>query len=111
MKNQIFGSAWEGTGAAESLESVPTPVGEACLHCEEAVAEGDSGIIQALLEEKGWRPVATHRECFLRHVFGSVAHQQGHAPGKPCVDDPALTKREAARAAVGHWESTRGVKP
>lgn len=108
--NKLFGTAWEGTPLAETLPHVETPVGWECLHCGEAIAAEDSGIMQLYLSLEDCRPVATHRECHLRGVFGCVAHQRKHTCDRTCADDPALTKREAARAAVAHWEGRHGVK-
>lgn len=108
--NSLFGPDWKGTPIAESLPHVETPVGWECLRCEEPIAPGDSGMVQLLLTLEGGRPVATHRECHLRGVFGCVAHQRKHTCDRTCVDDPALSKREAARAAVAHWEKVHGGK-
>lgn len=108
--NKLFGPEWAGTPAGEDLELVPTPVGESCLWCEEPITEGESGIIQPFLAEPGWRWASTHRECHLRHLFGSVAHQTGPScSATACADDPALTRREAALAAVRFFEA-RGLR-
>lgn len=111
--NSLFGPDWKGTPIAESLPHVETPVGWECLHCGEPIAPGDSGIMQLYLSLEDCRPVATHRECHLRCVFGCVAHQQKASHqgcDRTCEDDPALSKRDAARAAVAHWEHRNGVK-
>jgi len=48
--------------------------------------------------------------CLLRQVVGSVAHQQGRCScyGGDEGDDPALTRREAAAAAVAYFEREKG---
>jgi hypothetical protein len=97
-----FGGPW---GALE-CEEVPTPVGAECLHCEEPIAEGDQGVLMPYHLESGKSQlVAEHRECFLRGVFGSVAHQRRECFcfGGQGEDPPGMTKREAARAAVAHF--------
>lgn len=56
------------------------------------------------------RTVLAHRDCLLRQVVGSVAHQQGRCScyGGDEGDDPALTRREAAAAAVAYFEREKG---
>jgi len=90
--------------AHDDVEEVPTPVGEVCADCDEAVAEGDSGFVIPHLEATSSCERAHHRECFLRHIFGSVGHQQGkcYCFGGTEEDPPGMTKREAARAAERH---------
>jgi hypothetical protein len=48
-------------------------------------------------------PITMHPECAIRAIMGSVVHQQRGEGGdcdRSCVDDPTLTKREAAKAAA-----------
>lgn len=89
-----------GPQRSPHLEQIATPIGWKCLRCDEEIVEGDSGEIQAYIDEAGPRPVAQHRECLIRAIAGSVGHQLGvcSCPGKPgWMDDPAgLTKRQAA---------------
>ena len=86
------------------LESVEVPVGQACARCGEGFVEGDSGVtiphMEETVEERPW-----HRECFLRTIFGSVAHQKGKCScfGGEGEDDPSLSAREAAKASVRHY--------
>jgi hypothetical protein len=95
-----FGKRWPGALCDECQEA-PTPVGLACIHCEEQIVSGDSGVFYA-------NGPAAHRNCFLRGVIGSLAHIQ-----KRCAcyvrdsdeSDPlGLTPRQAADAAVAEWE-------
>lgn len=72
-----------------------------CVHCEEEIRPEDEF-------ETYVNKVLSHRECFLRAIFGSVAHQEGrcgcYIPGSTASDDRTLTKREAARAAVRYYK-------
>lgn len=97
-----------GPLAPQWLPRAPTPVGLACLHCGEPIAENDSGTIMAYIGEEGARPAATHRECEIRSVAGSVGHQRGLCScngGPGTMDDPpGMTKREAAIAAEREFQ-------
>lgn len=81
---------------------IPTPAGEECCYCHEPIAATDSGVRQAALLTTGPAFVFKHRECFLRLVFGSVAHQEHRCKcyGGGDEDPPGLTRREAATAAM-----------
>lgn len=80
---------------------IDTPVGIACIHCEEPIVEGDTGTIDGSGH-------VLHYECVLRLVCGSVAHQLQLCMccGGTQNDDPALTKRQAACAAAALWHAT-----
>lgn len=90
------------------LEShqIPTPVGASCIYCEEAILEGEDGF-----QDDGGS--VHHRECFLRMIFGSVAHQSKTCscyksdPTDRGCDEEGLTKRERAKAALAYRESVR----
>lgn len=93
-----------------NLEVVPTPVGEPCLYCQEPILAPDIGFIVPHLDETGPRDAAQHRECMLRHLFGSVGHQM-----KKCScysgteeDPPGMTPRQAASAAMDLAEVLSG---
>ena len=99
LANPYFGEAWN-PNIAKFHPQAPTPLGQACSSCGEEIASGDSGFV---LSSNG--PI--HLECFLRHLYGSVGHQ-----GKRCScyggseEDPhGMTKRQAAIAAVEHYQS------
>lgn len=74
-----------------------------CAHCEEPIIRGEE-----LTRVPGFDSEPTqynfHRNCFLRTITGSVAHQQKlcccYVRGSSCNDDPALTVRQAANAAA-----------
>lgn len=101
-------NAWFGDPArpwgrvCAELPHVPTPVGEVCFHCDEAVAQGDDG--EVMPAGDAGRPI--HRECLLRMVAGSVGHQLGtcRCYGGAEDDPPGMTRREAARAAAELFE-------
>lgn len=86
---------------SDYLEHLPVPVGALCSRCAEAIGEGDSGVFM-WHGGQGYKPL--HRECMARMVLGSVAHIEGRCsckvPGAAEGDDPKLTKREAAKAAL-----------
>jgi len=70
---------------------------EPCVYCGELVLDG---------ERDSWLLNATaHLECSARAILGSVAHQEGRCScfveGSAEEDPPGMTKREAARAALG----------
>ena len=55
------------------------------------------------------RPI--HYECHMRQVLGGVNHQDGNCycqGGTMEPDPPGLSAREAARAALAHWEKPKG---
>lgn len=91
MSTQYFGDPkfrkeWE--------YQIDTPVGQPCLLCGEAIAPGDTGTMRA--------GEATHHECALRLVIGSVGHLRGRCScyGGNEEDPPGMTFRQAALAAA-----------
>ena len=78
---------------------VSTPIGALCLHCEEAVKEGDLGTVDG-----SGRP--THYECLMRGAVGSVGHQKRLCScfGGTEEDPPGMTRRQAAIAACRMWD-------
>jgi hypothetical protein len=99
---RYFGKNY-GAPIYEDAEQVPAPVGELCVHCGEAITDGDDGFV---LPGAGLAPY--HRACFLRGIIGSVAHVQHRCscfvPGSSENDPPGMTRREAAEAAVSTLE-------
>jgi hypothetical protein len=73
-----------------------------CQHCEEPIRSCEQ-------YQRYMNGPVEHIECFRRRIYGSVAHIMRrcscYVPGASENDDPRLTKREAARAAVHAWES------
>jgi len=106
MGLEFFGPKPWGPAIDEIERMVAAPVQAACLYCEELIATDDSGVFMMYLTVDGPRRVPEHRECFLRHVFGSVGHQRGKCScyGGTEEDPEGMTKREAARAAVRLFE-------
>jgi hypothetical protein len=86
---------------------VETPVGEPCGHCGERIEAGDDGFVLPSYPQK---MVAFHRACHLRGVFGCVEHQRKPVCDGTCRDDPKLSVREAAEAAVEYYERAHGLK-
>jgi hypothetical protein len=93
-----------GAGYEHDFPHVETPVGIACAHCGEAIAEGDSGVIISG-PIRAIRP--RHYECFFRPIAGGVNHQLGRCfccGGDQPPDPDGMTRREAAKAALEAWE-------
>lgn len=90
-------------------ERVDVPVGQPCGWCAEPLRPGDEGLLIPHLSGDRCGPVPYHAECNLRQVLGSVAHQGRRCScfGGAFEDDPALSKREAARAAIREFERKR----
>jgi hypothetical protein len=86
-----------------------TPQGVTCAHCDEPIVDGDHGVILPCMDSA--QEDVFHYECFLRGIFGSVAHQlkmcSCFVPGAPEGDPPELTTRQAARLAVELFEKGR----
>jgi hypothetical protein len=71
-----------------------------CIHCGEPILPGDRIPVTSTR--------AQHFECFFRAIIGGVRHQQGLCscccPGSGLdPDDPTLSKRNQARAAVAYY--------
>lgn len=94
---------------------VDTPVGALCGDCEEPIEEHHAGTYEKFLEGEphdlraSRKPV--HYECSMRRVIGSEAHVLGvcscNVPGSQEGDEPSLTRRQAAIAAVRAWNARR----
>ncbi len=69
-----------------------------CEHCGEEVLPGEAP--EMMPKMQNW-----HRECVLRVVAGSAAHQLGDCMccGGRRHDPPGMTKRAAARLAAETW--------
>lgn len=69
-----------------------------CLHCAEPILP-----FELIPQFEG----KMHRECAVRSVIGSVAHQQRKslACDGECCDDPNLTKRQNALLAARYFLS------
>jgi hypothetical protein len=102
---KFFGDRYLSRPPDTDMEHVATPVGARCAHCEEPITAQDHGWVLPPQE------LSFHHACFLRGVIGSVAHQQRRCscfiPGSTCSDDPALTRRQAAEAALDEHDRKR----
>lgn len=83
---------------------VTTPVGDACLWCEEEILEDDRGVMMAVLREE-MSQVPVHIECNFRQVMGGPAHLRGacSCQGGHADPDDGMTEREAALYVWNHW--------
>ncbi len=83
-----------------------------CVHCQEPVLPGEPRETVHLVTPAGLRSRGVHAACAARGVLGSVAHQQRrcgcYVPGSTAGDDPALTKRQAAEAALAYARGEGG---
>lgn len=71
-----------------------------CIHCEDEIKP-----YEVIPDCKG----KMHRECLLRSIIGSVAHQTQRCScyGFSGEDDPKLTARENAKAAARYFLSVQ----
>lgn len=93
MTMKWFGRKYDAP-VYDDCPRIDTPVGELCIHCGDTITAEDDGIEYASGQD-------SHRPCFLRVIFGSVAHLQKrcscYVPGSTENDDEGLSKREAAQ--------------
>lgn len=97
-----FGKAY-GCAYESDMPHAPTPVGESCAHCDEAISDGDTGLITAYLGTEGWTFKPLHYDCHMRGIVGGLNHQLGKCTccgGTEPPDPPHMSKRAAAIAAV-----------
>lgn len=96
MRLRWFGHQYTAPVYWDTQET-QTPEGAICVHCEESIEAGDDGWIDASNHP-------FHRACWLRLIFGSVAHIEKrcscYVPGSDESDPPGLTRRQAAEAAL-----------
>ena len=101
-----FGKSW-GAPMCADCPQVDAPVGEPCVHCEEPIAAGESGVIAS-------NGPVYHLNCFLRGLYGSAAHIVGDCgcfvPGSTAGDPPGMTVRQAADEAVHTFYLLRDLK-
>lgn len=92
MTRQYFGQPWNAP-ATDSAVHVSTPVGQPCVHCDEAIVEGDRGFVLPTARQDpddpapaGHAPVwvaaaePTHLECLLRSIVGGAGRAVGRSP-------------------------------
>lgn len=105
---------YTGYALQQELENVPVPVGVPCARCEEPFVATDTGIyIPGIPPEDSTYPYHNypfHWNCHLRQAFGCVEHiKRGHDDcDGTCQDDPNLTTRQAADAAVAAYFRKHG---
>jgi hypothetical protein len=90
---------------------IPVPVGQQCGRCGEPITSNDSGLVIPLFGDPDQSEAFYHYECHLRSMVGGLNHQLGKClccGGTVPPDPPEMTRREAAKAAVQHWQRSRG---
>jgi hypothetical protein len=102
----FFGDAWP-SGVCDEGHQVDTPVGQACVLCEEEVVDGDQGNFIGTLEPPYFGPV--HRECSLRSVLGGIGHITNHLKWCVAAHDPdALLGYRRSAQLVWSWVADNG---
>lgn len=99
---------WFGKkGSAQIYDHCPkteTPIGVLCTHCTEPILYGEDGFLDSVSNP-------FHKECWLRLILGSVAHQSGTCAcfkGEDGEDDPeGLTPRQAAKLAYAYLNADK----
>lgn len=66
---QVFGE-WDAP-VTDHDERIDAPVGNLCMRCEDAIADGDNGRVSVTGRTE-------HRECSLRGVMGGIGHLVDH---------------------------------
>jgi hypothetical protein len=113
-----FGERWDAPVFDDTdARQFPTPVGEPCLLCEEAVVDGDRGFLRVVVRSIGPGMTSTemlpvHRECDLRNVVGGLDHLQGRCQHtghcNQLREQAGRSLREDA-LAVWTWVQEHGV--
>lgn len=84
-----------------------------CVWCSEPIAPDEVLKDHHASVQGPWLSQDLHRECLARQVIGGVRHQQGLCsccmPGGMATDDPVLSLRDAARAAVAYHRKHSGL--
>ena len=104
-----FGKPWSA-GCCTPDRHVETPVGQACGWCGEPIGVDDQGITMPLVDSSGaFGRIASHLDCHLRQVVGSVAHLRGTCScvGGTDEDPPGMTRRQAAAAAAAEFRKAQ----
>ena len=105
-----FGRRWDAPVVDPPATELPTPVGDACLWCEEPIEAGDCGLWMHCVVMVDGESVGVvkpiHMECQVRQALGGIAHLEGRCScrGSLCDPDDGLPLREAARVAVEYVE-------
>jgi hypothetical protein len=84
------------------------PVNTKCFYCDEPIHKNEQGFSMMHIGNLSASRIYEHRECFLRGIFGSVAHIEKQCscfvPGSTCGDPDGMTPRQAAQAALAAYE-------
>lgn len=106
---RIFGKLWDAP-VCDDAEPAPTPIGSSCPMCEEAVQEGDRGLLVPHLgAEGGVSEKAHHAECWLYSIAGDTIFTPKAYPSfTPTYRQRA---REAWRLAMGPRENATADDP
>ena len=102
MQVTWFGKQYDASIYRDTSQA-PTPVGIACMYCEEPILIGEDGFFDSGSN-------AFHRECWLRMLIGSIAHQRQLCPcylpeSEAQQHEPqGLSRRQAAKLAVDYYE-------
>jgi hypothetical protein len=98
-----FGKPWESfvcyDEAGRLIEETRKafPVGESCLYCGEAFADGDSGQAMPFGSADGIYIRHAHKECQFMNVVGSLAHHEGRCRCHGGTGEtPGMTLRQEA---------------
>ena len=96
-------------------EHVDTPLGVACIYCDEPFASADHGgyliVVMGTLDGAGnFQPVQDdeypiHAECLIRQRYGSVRHQRGECCGDGSCNalQTGMSLRQDAQLAAGYF--------
>lgn len=114
MTEQWFGTPWpdpkyRASVCADDECRVPVPVGQHCSWCDEAVVDGDQGVMTAHVTVGGVEVRPVHIECRLRQVLGGPGHLNGKCicAGGDHDPDMGMSARDAARY-VARWVEEHG---
>lgn len=101
----VFGELWDAPVCDDAIQVV-TPIGQPCYWCGELVAAGDRGFLRPTVKAEKASLEPIHRECDLRSVVGSMAHQEGRCSCQGIKETPLeISLRQEALAV---WERIAG---
>jgi hypothetical protein len=100
---KIFGEPWDAP-ICDDAEQVPTPLGELCGWCQEALEEGDRGVLIPYGTSAGYEMRPEHAECHLRSMVGSPSHLMGQCLCAGVAEgDSGMSLREEAKKSWEMW--------
>lgn len=103
-----FGAFWDRL-REDAVVAVATPVGEACIECDEPIQEGEQGLMRPGAVRTGdgdkysLTSLPLHRECELT---GILSH---HAKACGCFE-PGISRRESGRRTLA-WTLAQPYEP